>query len=84
MFRYKDSKEKNIRRAVIHLLPRMAAFSPERFASGEGRGGGKSACGLDLDQQAWDEARCVGRAGPGLGAQGLSLSYGLERRCADD
>ncbi|PNW79096.1 hypothetical protein CHLRE_09g400553v5 [Chlamydomonas reinhardtii] len=33
VFRYKDSKEKNIRRAVIHLLPRMAAFSPERFAS---------------------------------------------------
>lgn len=34
VFRYKDSKEKQIRRAVIHLLPRMAAFSPERFASG--------------------------------------------------
>ncbi|KAG2481851.1 hypothetical protein HYH03_019185, partial [Edaphochlamys debaryana] len=33
VFRYKDSKEKQIRRAVIHLLPRMAAFSPERFAS---------------------------------------------------
>jgi hypothetical protein len=34
VFRYKDSKEKNIRRAVIGLLPRVAAFSPERFASG--------------------------------------------------
>ncbi|GIL87381.1 hypothetical protein Vretimale_1690 [Volvox reticuliferus] len=33
VFRYRESKEKNIRRAVIHLLPRIAAFSPERFAS---------------------------------------------------
>ncbi|MEW5302322.1 MAG: hypothetical protein WDW36_005122 [Sanguina aurantia] len=32
VLRFKDSKEKQIRRAVIVLLPRMAAFSPERFA----------------------------------------------------
>lgn len=32
MLRFKDSKDKLIRRAVITLLPRMAAFSPERFA----------------------------------------------------
>ncbi len=34
VFKYKDSKEKLIRRAVITLLPRLAAFSPERFAMG--------------------------------------------------
>lgn len=33
VLRYRESKEKLIRRAVIVLLPRMAAFSPERFAS---------------------------------------------------
>ena len=33
VLRFKDSKEKLIRRAVIGLLPRLAAFSPERFAS---------------------------------------------------
>lgn len=31
VLRFKDSKEKQIRRAVIVLLPRLAAFSPERF-----------------------------------------------------
>uniref|UniRef100_A0A7S3R516 Serine/threonine-protein kinase TOR n=1 Tax=Dunaliella tertiolecta TaxID=3047 RepID=A0A7S3R516_DUNTE len=30
---FKDSKEKQIRRAVMVLLPRLAAFSPERFAA---------------------------------------------------
>ena len=33
VLRFKDSKEKQIRRAVIVLLPRLAAFSPERFAA---------------------------------------------------
>uniref|UniRef100_A0A7R9YR22 Serine/threonine-protein kinase TOR n=1 Tax=Chlamydomonas euryale TaxID=1486919 RepID=A0A7R9YR22_9CHLO len=33
VLRFKDSKEKQIRRVVIVLLPRLAAFSPERFAS---------------------------------------------------
>ncbi|KIY91702.1 FKBP12-rapamycin complex-associated protein [Monoraphidium neglectum] len=32
VLRFKDSKEKLIRRAVISLLPRLAAFAPERFA----------------------------------------------------
>lgn len=32
VLRFKDSKEKLIRRAVIVLLPRLAAFAPERFA----------------------------------------------------
>lgn len=32
VLRFKDSKEKLIRRAVIALLPRLAAFAPERFA----------------------------------------------------
>lgn len=32
VLRLKDSKEKLIRRAVILLLPRLAAFAPERFA----------------------------------------------------
>jgi FKBP12-rapamycin complex-associated protein len=32
VLRFKDSKEKLIRRAVIRLLPRLAAFAPERFA----------------------------------------------------
>ncbi|GAX78992.1 hypothetical protein CEUSTIGMA_g6432.t1 [Chlamydomonas eustigma] len=35
VLRFKDSKEKQIRRAVIVLLPRLAAFSPERFVSAE-------------------------------------------------
>lgn len=54
VFRYKDSKEKNIRRAVIHLLPRMAAFSPERFASGEG--GGREVGAEDGSNAAWELA----------------------------
>ncbi len=33
VLRFKDSKEKQIRRAVMVLLPRLAAFSPERFAA---------------------------------------------------
>eukprot|EP00798_Chlamydomonas_sp_ICE-L_P022752 gene22752-29919_t len=33
VLRFKDSKEKLIRRAVITLLPRIAAFSPERFST---------------------------------------------------
>ncbi|GBG00672.1 target of rapamycin kinase [Raphidocelis subcapitata] len=32
VLRFKDSREKLIRRAVIALLPRLAAFAPERFA----------------------------------------------------
>lgn len=36
VFRFKDAKEKHVRRAVLALLPRMAAFSPERFKIGEG------------------------------------------------
>ena len=32
VMRFKDSKEKQIRRAVINLLPRLASFAPERFA----------------------------------------------------
>jgi len=31
VLRFRDSKEKLIRRAVITLLPRLAAFAPERF-----------------------------------------------------
>lgn len=30
---FKESKERLIRRAVISLLPRLAAFAPERFAA---------------------------------------------------
>ncbi len=33
VLRFKDSKERSIRRAVIGLLPRLAAFAPERFAA---------------------------------------------------
>ena len=33
VLRFRDSKEKLIRRAVLVLVPRMAAFAPERFAS---------------------------------------------------
>ncbi|KAK9806315.1 hypothetical protein WJX72_010074 [[Myrmecia] bisecta] len=33
VLRFRDSKEKLIRRAVIVLLPRLAAFAPERFAA---------------------------------------------------
>ena len=32
VLRFKDSREKLIRRAVVALLPRLAAFAPERFA----------------------------------------------------
>ena len=32
VLRFRDSKEKLVRRAVISLLPRLAAFAPERFA----------------------------------------------------
>lgn len=32
VLRFRDSKEKLIRRAVIVLLPRLAHFAPERFA----------------------------------------------------
>jgi FKBP12-rapamycin complex-associated protein len=31
VLRFRDSKEKLIRRAVITLVPRLAAFAPERF-----------------------------------------------------
>lgn len=31
VLRFRDSKEKLVRRAVITLLPRLAAFAPERF-----------------------------------------------------
>lgn len=31
VLRFRDSKEKLIRRAIITLLPRLAAFAPERF-----------------------------------------------------
>jgi hypothetical protein len=30
---YRDAKEKLVRRAAIALLPRLAAFAPERFAA---------------------------------------------------
>jgi FKBP12-rapamycin complex-associated protein len=30
---FRESKEKLIRRAVISLIPRLAAFAPERFAA---------------------------------------------------
>ena len=30
---FRDSKEKQIQRAVISLIPRLAAFAPERFAA---------------------------------------------------
>lgn len=43
VLRFKDSKEKLIRRAVISLLPRLAAFAPERFAQVGRRGAGSSA-----------------------------------------
>jgi len=33
VLRFRDSKEKLIRRAVIALVPRLAAFAPERFAA---------------------------------------------------
>ena len=33
VLRFKDSKEKTIRRGVLVLLPRLASFSPERFAA---------------------------------------------------
>lgn len=32
VLRFRDSKEKLVRKAVTYLLPRLAAFSPERFA----------------------------------------------------
>jgi hypothetical protein len=32
VLRFRESKERLIRRAVISLLPRLAAFAPERFA----------------------------------------------------
>jgi hypothetical protein len=38
VMRYKDSREKLIRRAVIALLPCLAAFAPERFAQVRGLG----------------------------------------------
>ena len=31
VLKFRDSKEKLVRRAVITLLPRLAAFAPERF-----------------------------------------------------
>ena len=33
VLRFRGSKEKLIRRAVIALIPRLAAFAPERFAA---------------------------------------------------
>ena len=33
VLRFRDSKERLIRRAVISLLPKLAAFAPERFAA---------------------------------------------------
>ena len=30
---FRESKEKQIQRAVISLIPRLAAFAPERFAA---------------------------------------------------
>ena len=33
VLRFRDSKEKLVRRAVIKLVPRLAAFAPERFAT---------------------------------------------------
>lgn len=45
MLRLKDSKDKLIRRAVVGLLPSMAAFAPERFAQGVGlRSRGHPSC----------------------------------------
>lgn len=42
VLRFKDSREKLIRRAVIALLPRLAAFAPERFAQVRGGGAGQA------------------------------------------
>eukprot|EP00891_Asterochloris_glomerata_P006787 jgi/Astpho2/6787/fgenesh1_pm.00103_%23_6_t len=33
VLRYRDNRDRQIRRAVIGLLPRLAAFAPERFAA---------------------------------------------------
>ena len=33
VLRFRESKERLIRRAVISLLPRLSAFAPERFAA---------------------------------------------------
>ena len=33
VLRFRESKERLIRRAVISLLPKLAAFAPERFAA---------------------------------------------------
>lgn len=33
VLRFRESKERLVRRAVISLLPRLAAFAPERFAA---------------------------------------------------
>lgn len=33
VMRFRNSKERLIRTAVIMLLPRLASFAPERFAS---------------------------------------------------
>ncbi len=32
VLRFRDSRDKQIRRAVISLIPRLAAFAPRRFA----------------------------------------------------
>ena len=33
VLRFRDNRDRQIRRAVIGLLPRLAAFAPERFAA---------------------------------------------------
>lgn len=33
VLQFRDSKDRYIRRAVLSLIPRLAAFAPRRFAS---------------------------------------------------
>lgn len=79
VMRFRNSKERLIRTAVIMLLPRLASFAPERFASTYLQ---------VIDQHAWKPVHCVfssarfcfsapsstpfssgGNAAPGVGAQ---------------
>jgi len=68
VLRFKDSKDKLIRRAVVGLLPSMAAFAPERFAQGElldshpmGAGMATGGCYLGLQQAAAAKSAACGR-----------------------
>lgn len=74
VLRFRDSKEKLVRRAIITLLPRLAAFAPERFTKSYLDSATEHLLGV-LASPA--DRGSGARAGPWDGTPGSWLSAGL-------